>query len=68
MDTEVDINDISIEMNTEINNTEQNPNNEKILSKSNKEVTITPRRSSSTALDIYSEIRNKKETELLDLL
>ena len=68
MDTEVDINDISIEMNTEINNTEQNTNNERILSKSNKEVTVTPRRSSNTALDIYSEIRNKKETELLDLL
>ena len=68
MDTEVDINDISIEMNTEINNTEQNTNNEKILSKSNKEVTVTPRRSSNTALDIYSEIRNKKETELLELL
>ena len=68
MDTKVDINDISIEMTTEINNTKQNTNNEKILSKSNKEVTTTPRRSTNTALDIYTEIRNKKETELLDLL
>ena len=55
-------------MTTEINNTTRNTNNEKILSKSNKEVTTTPRKSSNTALDIYTEIRNKKETELLDLL
>ena len=59
----IDINEVTISINEEPSQTETDSRQEKNPT-SLKTQKTTPSRSSATALDIYSEIRNTKEKEL----
>ena len=57
---ECDINDVAIEI---INETREQNTQESAVT-----TPVFPRRSSTTAMDIYSEIRTKREEELLEMI
>ena len=63
----IDINEVTISINEEPSQTETDSRQEKNPT-SLKTQKTTPSRSSATALDIYSEIRNTKEKELLKII
>ena len=63
----IDINEVTISINEESSQPETGSRQEKNPT-SLKMQKATPRRASATALDIYSEIRNTKEKELLQII